>query len=96
MVYGCITSLECIEQKVSFPFSASKDNMVQNQSEQLLKLLEPTFGSASELSEELGNAALEVAVTPLADITDYTAIQKAVWIMLEIKKALDKVAEQKK
>ena len=96
MVYGCITSLECIEQKVSFPFSASKDNMVQNQSEQLLKLLEPTFGSASELSEELGNAALEVAVTPLADITDYTAIQKAVWLMLEIKKALDKVAEQKK
>jgi len=96
MVYGCITSLECIEQKVSFPFSASKDNMVQNQSEQLLKLLEPTFGSASELSEELGNAALEVAVTPLADITDYTAIQKAVWVMLEIKKALDKVAEQKK
>ena len=96
MVYGCITSLECIEQKVSFPFSASKDNMVQNQSEQLLKLLEPTFGSASELSEELGNAALEVAVTPLADITDYTAIQKAVWVMLEIKKALDKVAEEKK
>ncbi len=96
MVYGCITSLECIEQKVSFPFSASKDNMVQNQSEQLLELLKPTFGSASELSEELGNAALEVAVTPLADITDYTAIQKAVWIMLEIKKALDKVAEQKK
>ena len=72
--------------------------MVQNQSEQLLKLLEPTFGSASELklSKELGNAALEVAVTPLADITDYTAIQKAVWVMLEIKKALDKVAEQKK
>lgn len=70
--------------------------MVQNQSAQLLKLLEPTFGSASELSEELGNAALEVAVTPLADITDYTAIQKAVWVMLEIKKALDKVAEQKK
>ena len=96
MVYGCITSLECIEQKVSFPFSASKDNMVQNQSEQLLKLLEPTFGSASELSEKLGNTALEVAVTPLADITDYTAIQKAVWVMLEIKKALDKVAEQKK
>ena len=96
MVYGCITSLECIEQKVSFPFSASKDNMVQNQSEQLLKLLEPTFGSASELSKELGNAALEVAVSPLADITDYTAIQKAVWVMLEIKKALDKVAEQKK
>lgn len=96
MVYGCITSLECIEQKVSFPFSASKDNMVQNQSEQLLKLLEPTFGSASELSKELGNAALEIAVTPLADITDYTAIQKAVWVMLEIKKALDKVAEQKK
>ena len=96
MVYGCITSLECIEQKVSFPFSASKDNMVQNQSEQLLELLKPTFGSASELSEELGNAALEVAVTPLADITDYTAIQKAVWVMLEIKKALDKVAEQKK
>lgn len=64
--------------------------------EQLLKLLEPTFGSASELSKELGNAALEVAVTPLADITDYTAIQKAVWVMLEIKKALDKVAEQKK
>lgn len=51
MVYRCITSLECIEQKVSFPFSASKDNMVQNQSEQLLKLLEPTFGSASELSK---------------------------------------------
>ena len=96
MVYRCITSLECIEQKVSFPFSASKDNMVQNQSEQLLKLLEPTFGSASELSKELGNAALEVAVTPLADITDYTAIQKAVWVMLEIKKALDKVAEQNK
>ena len=96
MVYGCITSLECIEQKVSFPFSASKDNMVQNQSEQLLKLLEPTFGSASELSEELGNAALEVAVTPLANITDYTAIRNAVWIMLEIKKALDKVAEQNK
>ena len=96
MVYGCITSLECIEQKVSFPFSASKDNMVQNQSEQLLELLKPTVGSASELSEELGNAALEVAVTPLADITDYTAIQKAVWVMLEIKKALDKVAEQKK
>ena len=96
MVYGCITSLECIEQKVSFPFSASKDNMVQNQSEQLLKLLAPTLGSASELSKELGNAALEVAVTPLADITDYTAIQKAVWVMLEIKKALDKVAEQKK
>ena len=61
-----------------------------------MKLLEPTFGSASELSEELGNAALEVAVTPLADITDYTAIQKAVWVMLEIKKALDKVAEQNK
>ena len=96
MVYGCITSLECIEQKVSFPFSASKDNMVQNQSEQLLKLLEPTFGSASELSKELGNAALEVAVKPLADITDYTAIRNAVWIMLEIKKALDKVAEQNK
>ena len=96
MVYRCITSLECIEQKVSFPFSASKDNMVQNQSEQLLKLLEPTFGSASELSKELGNAALEIAVTPLADITDYTAIQKAVWVMLEIKKALDKVAEQNK
>lgn len=70
--------------------------MVQNQSEQLLKLLEPTFCSASELSKELGNAALEVAVTPLADITDYTAIQKAVWVMLEIKKALDKVAEQNK
>ena len=70
--------------------------MVQNQSEQLLELLKTTFGSASELSEELGNAALEVAVTPLADITDYTAIQKAVWVMLEIKKALDKVAEQKK
>ena len=70
--------------------------MVQNQSEQLLKLLEPTFGSASELCKELGNAALEVAVTPLADITDYTAIQKAVWVMLEIKKALDKVAEQNK
>ena len=70
--------------------------MVQNQSEQLLKLLDPTFGSASELSKELGNAALEVAVTPLADITDYTAIQKAVWVMLEIKKALDKVAEQNK
>ena len=70
--------------------------MVQNQSEQLLRLLEPTFGSASELSKEPGNAALEVAVTPLADITDYTAIQKAVWVMLEIKKALDKVAEQKK
>lgn len=96
MVYGCITSLECIEQKVSFPFSTSKDNMEQNQSEQLLELLKPTFGSASELSKELGNAALEVAVTPLADITDYTAIQKAVWVMLEIKKALDKVAEQKK
>lgn len=62
--------------------------MVQNQSEQLLKLLEPTFGSASELSKELGNAALEVAVTPLADITDYTAIQKAVWVMLEIKRHL--------
>ena len=70
--------------------------MVQNQSEQLLELLKPTFCSASELSEELGNAALEVAVTPLADITDYTAIQKAVWVMLEIKKALDKVAEQNK
>lgn len=70
--------------------------MVQNQSKQLLELLEPTFGSASELSKELGNAALEVAVTPLADISGYTAIQKAVWVMLEIKKALDKVAEQKK
>ena len=70
--------------------------MVQNQSEQLLELLKPTFGSASELSEELGNAALEVAVTPLADITDYTAIQKAVWVMSEIKKPLDKLAEQKK
>ena len=70
--------------------------MVQNQSEQLLELLYPSFGSASFLSKELGNAALEGAVTPLADITDYTAIQKAVWVMLEIKKALDKVAEQKK
>ena len=70
--------------------------MVQNQSEQLLELLKPTFVSASELSKERGNAALEIAVTPLADITDYTAIQKAVWVMLEIKKALDKVVEQNK
>ena len=70
--------------------------MVQNQSEQLLGLLKPTFGSASERSKGLGNAALGGAVSPLADITDYTAIQKAVWVMLEIKKALDKVAEQKK
>lgn len=66
----------------------------KNQSAQLLELLEPTFGSAKELSEQIGNAALEVAVTPLADITDYTAIQKAVWLMLELKKALDTIAQQ--
>lgn len=69
--------------------------MVQkNQSAQLLELLEPTFGSASELSKTIGNAALEVAVTPLADISDYTAIQKAVWVMLELKKAFDTIAQQ--
>ena len=27
MVYRCIVSLECIEQKVSLPFSASKDKI---------------------------------------------------------------------
>lgn len=80
-------SLDSALNKGSLAIYISR-NMVQNQSEQLLKLLEPTFGSASELSKELGNAALEVAVTPLADITDYTAIQKAVWVMLEIKRHL--------
>ena len=70
--------------------------MVQNQSEQLLELLKPTFGSASELSKELGNAALEVAVTPLAEKKKKTNIQNAVWIKKKKKKALDKVAEQKK
>ena len=71
--------------------------MVQtNQSAQLLKLLEPTLGSASEISKELSNAALEVAVTPLADPTDSVPIQKALWLMLEIKKALDIVAANQK
>ena len=68
--------------------------VLKNQSAQLLELLEPTFGSVSELSKTIGNAALEVAVTPLADISDYTAIQKAVWVMLELKKAFDTIAQQ--
>lgn len=68
--------------------------MVKNQSAQLLELLEPTFGSVKELSETIGNAALEVAVTPLADVSDYTAIQRALFVMLEVKKALDTIANQ--
>lgn len=68
--------------------------MVKNQSAQLLELLEPTFGSVKELSETIGNAALEVAVTPLADVSDYTAMQKALFVMLEVKKALDTIANQ--
>lgn len=94
MMQGCITLFECIEQKVSLPFSASNSKMVKNQSVQLLELLEPTFGNVKELSETIGNAALEVAVTPLADVSDYTAIQKALFVMLEVKKALDTIANQ--
>ena len=67
--------------------------MVQNKSIQLLELLKPIYGDAQGISKTISDAILEIAVTPLADPTDSVAIQKAICVMWEIKKALDLVAK---
>lgn len=88
MVYRCIL-LRCIEQKVSLAIFLG--TMEQNKSIQLLELLKPVYGEVQEISKTISDAMLEIAVTPLADPSDSVAIQRAISVMWEFKKALDLV-----
>lgn len=88
MVYRCISRV-CIEQKVSLAFYSCY--MEENKSIQLLELLKPVYGEVQEISKTISDAMLEIAVTPLADPSDSVAIQRAICVMWEFKKALDLV-----
>lgn len=52
-----------------------------------MQSLAEIFGSAEKMSEEISEAAIELAVTPLADSSDYPHVQKVLFILNEIKKA---------
>ena len=53
----------------------------------ILEALAPTMGNVNEICETISNAALELAATPLKDVSDYPTIQNVIGIMLELKKA---------
>lgn len=55
----------------------------------LWKMVESTFGDVDEVCNEINDAAIELAVTPLRSITDYPAVQRAIWVMLELRRAFE-------
>lgn len=69
--------------------------MVQtNKTKDLFEVLKPSFGSVKQLCDRISNAALELAITPLAEPGDYTAIQDAIFVMVELKKAFESIEPQ--
>ena len=48
-----------------------------------------TFGDASQVCNEINEAAIELAVTPLESWTDYPAVQRAIGVMLELRKCFE-------
>lgn len=55
----------------------------------LWKMVESTFGDVDEVCNEINEAAIELAVTPLQSWTDYPTVQRAIGIMLELRRAFE-------
>ena len=55
----------------------------------LWKMVTATFGDVDQVCNEINEAAIELAVTPLESWTDYPAVQKAIWVMLELRKCFE-------
>lgn len=91
MVHGRISCVvECVEQKVSLSLYNFYHYMEQKKDLNLLwKMVESTFGDVDEVCNEINEAAIELAVTPLQSISDYPAVQRAIWIMLELRRAFE-------
>ena len=82
--------VECVEQKVSLSLSSFSHNMEQKKDLNLLwKMVESTFGDVDEVCNEINEAAIELAVTPLQSWTDYPTVQRAIGIMLELRRAFE-------
>lgn len=81
---------ECVEQKVSLSLSSFSHKMEQKKDLNLLwKMVESTFGDVDEVCNEINEAAIELAVTPLQSWTDYPAVQRAIGVMLELRRAFE-------
>lgn len=81
---------ECVEQKVSLSLSSFSHKMEQKKDLNLLwKMVESIFGDVDEVCNEINEAAIELAVTPLQSWTDYPAVQRAIGVMLELRRAFE-------
>ena len=54
-----------------------------------MKMVQSTFGDVDEVCNEINEAAIELAVTPLQSWTDYPTVQRAIGIMLELRRAFE-------
>lgn len=66
----------------------SQKEMAQTNSNLFLQSLTPIFGSVEELSDEITSAALDLAATPFADVSDTPCKERVLFILNEIRKAL--------
>lgn len=55
----------------------------------LWKMVEESFGNVDEVCNEINEAALELAVTPLENWSDYPTVRRALWVMLELRRAFE-------
>lgn len=55
----------------------------------LLKMLSETIGNVDEVCNEISESAIQLAVTPLESWTDYPTVQRAIWVMMELKMAFE-------
>lgn len=82
--------VECVEQKVSLSLYSFYHNMEKNKNLPLfMKMVQSTFGDVDEVCDEINEAAIELAVTPLQSWTDYPAVQRAIGVMLELRRAFE-------
>lgn len=53
----------------------------------ILKYLGESFGNVDQICDEIAEAALQLAITPLESWTDYPAMQHALYVMTELREA---------
>ena len=54
-----------------------------------MKMVQSTFGDVDEVCNEINEAALDLAITPLESWSSYPTVQRALWVMLELRRAFD-------
>lgn len=55
----------------------------------LWKMVEGSFGNVDEVCNEISEAALQLAITPLEDSVHYKTVQRVLWVLVQLRDAFE-------